>query len=137
MDSKNKIAIVINDGLLSWQKLNVASFLASAIAIQFPETHGKPFVNASKNEFLPFINQPMLIYKSENQQQTDRAYLRAKERALSIGIFTEALFATKSEADNHEEIGKYTDEEQTIVGLVIYGDSKKVSKALNGLRFHS
>lgn len=36
-----KVAIVIKEGLLPWQKLNVVSFLAGSIAIQFPETHSK------------------------------------------------------------------------------------------------
>ena len=42
-----KIAIVIKDDLLLWQKLNVTAFLAGSVAIQFEETHGKAFVNAS------------------------------------------------------------------------------------------
>ena len=41
-----KVAAVIKDDLLTWQKLNVVSFLASGIAIQFPETHGKELVTA-------------------------------------------------------------------------------------------
>ena len=31
-----KVAIVIKDDLLPWQKLNVVSFLAGSIAIEFP-----------------------------------------------------------------------------------------------------
>ena len=38
----HKIAIVLSDDLLVWQKLNVTAFLASSVAIQFPETHGQP-----------------------------------------------------------------------------------------------
>ena len=40
MTYANKIAVVIKDDLQTWQKLKVASFLASSVAIQFPETHG-------------------------------------------------------------------------------------------------
>jgi len=43
---ENKIAIVIKSDLKDWQKLNVVSFLAGSVAIQFPETHGKVFVDA-------------------------------------------------------------------------------------------
>ena len=42
-----KIALVLKTSLPAWQKLNVAAFLASAVAIQFPETHGQSFRNAS------------------------------------------------------------------------------------------
>ncbi len=59
MEYENKIALVVKNDLLNWQKLNVASFLASSVAIQFPETHGKPFVNASKSQYLPFLKQPI------------------------------------------------------------------------------
>lgn len=131
-----KIAIVIKDNLPVWQKLNVASFLASSVAIQFPETHGQPFVNASHSTYLPFIKQPILIYKAETDDRIKRAFSRAKERDLAIGIYTEPLFATKGEAENLVEIAKGTDEEQTLVGIIVYGDSKKVSKALDGLKFH-
>jgi len=59
---ENKIAIVIKSTLKDWQKLNVVSFLASFIAIRFPETHGKVFTNASGTIFNPFIKQLIMIY---------------------------------------------------------------------------
>jgi len=131
-----KIAIIIQDDLADWQKLNVAAFLASSIAIQFPETHGKPFVNASSASYLPFINQPILIYKANDEQQIKRAFNRAKDRELNIGVYTRPLFDTKNEEGNHIEIGKYTDEQQDLVGIVIYGENRKVSKALDRLKYH-
>jgi hypothetical protein len=66
----------------------------------------------------------------------DRAFSRAKQRELHIGIYTDSLFSTKSEDENHIEIGKLTDENQILVGIIIYGDNRKVNKALNGLKFH-
>ncbi len=136
MEIENKIAIVLKNDLLNWQKLNVASFLASSVAIKFPETHGKEFVNASKSEYLPFIKQPILIYKAEDQAQINSAFSRAKQRELNMGIFTNTLFSTKNEEENHIEIGKLTDEDQTLVGIIIYGENRKVNKALKGLKFH-
>lgn len=137
MRFNNKIAIVIKNDLLDWQKLNVTAFLASSIAIKHPQTHGHPFVNASSSEYLPFIKQPILIYGAEDEEQMVRAFSRAKERELSIGIYTDPLFATKNEAENHTVFGKYTDEDQELVGLAIYGDSKIVDKALDKLKLHS
>lgn len=137
MAYENKIAIVIKNDLESWQKLNVASFLASSVAIQFPDTHGKPFINASKSEYLPFIKHPILIYKADTDAEIRRAFNRAKERELNIGIYTASLFATKNEEENLIEIAKYKDDEQNLVGIVVYGDSKKVNKALDSLKFHS
>jgi len=132
----HKIAIIIKDELLHWQKLNAAAFLASAVAIQFPQTHGQAFTNASGSVYLPFIKHPILIYKAETDEQLRRAFKRAKEREINIGIYTKPLFATKNEEGNHIEIGKATDEEQDLAGIVLYGENKKVDKAVDGLKFH-
>ena len=131
-----KIAIVIKDDLLLWQKLNVTAFLAGSVAIQFEETHGKAFVNASGTTYLPFIKHPILIYKADTKEQLKRAFGRAKERALNIGIYTYPLLSTKNEEGNHIEIAKFTDDEQELAGIIIYGENKKADKALDGLKFH-
>jgi hypothetical protein len=132
----NKVAMVILEGLQDWQKLNVAAFLASSVAVKFPETHGRPFVTGSNTEYLPFIKHPVLIYKAENPEQIKKVFNRAKERSLQIGIYTRPLFATKNEEQNLEEIAKYPDEEQDLVGIVIYGKNKSVDKAVKDLKFH-
>lgn len=133
----NKIAIVIKDDLASWQKLNVTAFLASSLAIAFPDTHGKPLINASGKEYLPFMKQPVLVYKADTEPQLKRAFNRAAERELHIGIYTREQFDTKTEEENLAEIARHTDEELNLVGIVIYGENKKVDKALDGLKYHS
>ncbi len=137
MSYDNKIAIVLKNDLESWQKLNVASFLASSVAIKFPETHGKPFINDSNSEYLPFLKHPILILKADTDAEIARAFNRAKQRELNIGIYTSPLFGTKNEEENLIEIAKCDDENQNLVGIVVYGDTKKVNKALDGLKFHS
>ena len=124
----NKIIIILRDDLKTWQKLNVTSFLAGAIAIKFTELHGNNLVTASGNSYLPFIKQPILVYKANNSDQMSRVFNRAKERDLHIGIYSSTLFATMTETDNLKAIASRTDEDQDLVGLVIYGDSKKAEK---------
>lgn len=131
-----KVAIVIKDGLLPWQKLNVVSFLAGSIAIEFPETHSEKFVTADQQEFLPFIKHPTLIYKADNTEKLQRAFRRSKDRELAIGIYTQQLFATRSGEENVLEIAKHTADDLDLVGIIVYGDNKKVDKALDGLKFH-
>lgn len=70
------------------------------------------------------------------QDDIQRAFRRAKERGLNIGIYTEPLFSTKNEEENHVEIAKCTDEDQVLVGFIVYGENRKVNKALDGLKFH-
>lgn len=131
-----KVAIVIKDDLLPWQKFNVVSFLAGSIAIEFPETHGNKFITADQEEYLAFIKHPTLIYKADNAEKLQRAFHRAKDRELAIGIYTQQLFATRSGEENVLEIAKHTADNLDLVGMIVYGENKKVDKALDGLKFH-
>lgn len=132
-----KIAVIILDSLEEWQKLNVTSFLGSSVAIAFPETHGAPLVSASGTSYLPFIKHPVLVYAAESEEQLKRAFNRASDRGLHIGIYTKELFATKNEEGNVEEIAKHADEALNLAGIIIYGENKKVDKAIDKLKFHS
>lgn len=134
---EHKIAIVLRRDLLDWQKLNVTAFLASAIAIYFPATHGQPLVTASGTQFLPFLRHPILVYGAEGAAQLLKAFERAQERNLHIGIYPRALFATKNEEDNLAITAQLANQELDLVGIILYGENKFVDKSLKGLKFHS
>jgi hypothetical protein len=131
-----KVAVVVRADLLDWQKLNVSAFLASAVAVQFSETHGGPFVTADEVTYLPFIKHPVLVYQADGIEPIRRALGRARDRGLAIGIYTRPLFETKGEEGNLAAIAELADAEQDLVGLVVYGENNKVDKALQGLKFH-
>ena len=130
---ENKIAIILSNDLLNWQKLNVTSFLASSIAISFPEVRGETFSTKTGDEYLPFINQPILIYKADNDNEMKRVFNRAKERSLNIGVYPQLFFSTKSAEENHLVMESFNNEEQLLAGIVIYGETKKVYKTLDKL----
>ncbi|OGX90037.1 DUF2000 family protein [Hymenobacter coccineus] len=132
----HKIAILLSGDLLEWQKLNVTAFLSSAIAIQFPETHGQAFVTASGSTFLPFLKHPVLVYRADTSADVRKAFERARERGVRLGIYPRPLFATKNEAENLAIIAGLPDAELDLVGIVMYGENKQVDKALKGLKFH-
>jgi hypothetical protein len=134
---ENKIAVVILSGLVEWQQLNVTAFLASSVAIAFPETHGAPLVSASGTQYLPFLKHPVLIYAAETDEQIKRAFNRAAERDLHIGVYTKGLFVTRNEGENLIEVAKHADSELDLAGIIIYGENKKVDKATDKLKFHS
>ena len=52
-----------------------------------------------------------------------------------MGFYSEAQFVTKNETENHEQRARTTDDDQVLVGICVYGKSKAVSKALDGLKF--
>ena len=136
MTYTHKIAIVLKDDLQPWQKLNVSCFLASSVAIQFPETHGRALVSASGSAYLPFLKHPILVYKARSAEKLQRAFNRAQERELAIGIYTLNLFYTRDEEGNLAEIAAHKDKEFDLAGIIVYGENKKVDKALDGLEFH-
>ena len=134
---ENKIAIVVLNHLADWQKLNITAFLSSSVAIAFPETHGAPLLSASGTPYLPLLKHPVLIYAAETIEQIKRTFNRSQEIKLHIGVFTKELFSTKNEEENLEEVAKHTDAELDLMGIIIYGDTKKVDKAIDKLKFHS
>lgn len=131
-----KIALVLSADLLDWQKLNVTAFLASAVAIRFPETHGQPLVSASGTTLLPFLKQPILVYRADGPAEVHKVFERARERGVPIGAYPRQLFATKNEAENLAVMAQLSDQELDLAGLVLYGENKQVDKALKGLKFH-
>ena len=132
----HKIALVLSADLLEWQKLNVTAFLASAVAIQFPKTHGRPFVTASGSTFLPFLKHPILVYRADGPDEVRKAFERARDRGVHLGIYPRPLFATKNEEGNLAELARLADHEHELVGIVLYGENKLVDKVLKGLKFH-
>src|SRR4029077_21041399 len=77
-----KIAVVLENELALWQKVNVTAFLLSGFAAADPSLVGAPYVDASSNEYLPMLRQPILVYAS-NAAGVRRAYERTLARASS------------------------------------------------------
>jgi hypothetical protein len=130
-----KIALVIRCDLASWQKMNVAAFLASGIAASYPESIGEPYEDASGNGYLRLIGQPMLIYGA------DRAALaRVLDRALARGVqpalYTEEMFATAHDAANRDAVRSVERENLNLVGIAIRAERKVVDKIVDKLKFH-
>src|SRR5437667_12802493 len=100
---ETKIALVIRDDLASWQKMNVAAFLASGIAASYPQSIGEPYEDASGNGYLRLIGQPMLIYGADRT-----ALARVLDRPLARGVqpalYTEELFSTTHNAANRAAV---------------------------------
>ena len=130
-----KIALVIRDDLATWQKMNVAAFLASGIAASYPESIGDPYEDASGNTYLRLIGQPMLIYGG------DRAALaRVLDRALARGVqpalYSEDMFSTTHDAANRDAVRSVEREQLNLVGLAFREERKVVDKIVDKLKFH-
>ncbi|HCI81793.1 MAG TPA: DUF2000 domain-containing protein [Ktedonobacter sp.] len=130
-----KIALIIRDDLASWQKMNVAAFLASGIAASYPESIGEPYEDASGNKYQRLLGQPILIYGADAT-----ALARVLDRALARGVqpalYTEEMFSTTHDAANRDEVRSVERENLNLVGLAIRADRKVVDKIVDKLKFH-
>jgi Protein of unknown function (DUF2000) len=91
---KTKIAVVLRDDLVVWQKTNVTAFLVSGIAGTVPGVVGEPYRDASGNEYLPMFIQPVLVYEADGP-----GLRRAYERAWGSPSGPSARRSTRSSID--------------------------------------
>ena len=136
MQFDTKIAVVIRTDLEAWQKLNVAAFLAGAIAASFPECVGEPYEDGSGTPYLPLIGQPILIYGADRVALT-RALERALARSVRPAVYTEEMFKTTHDAANRAAVKAVARADLNLVGLAMRAERKVIDKIVDGLKFHS
>jgi hypothetical protein len=135
MQFDTKIAVVLRDDLVTWQKTNVTAFLVSGIAATVPGVLGEPYRDASGNEYLPMFVQPVLIYEADGPALR-RAYERALSRGVTPAVYTKELFATNHDEANRAEVAKVAAEDLDLVGIAFRVERKTADKIVDGLRFH-
>ena len=136
MQFETKIAVVLRDDLVVWQKANVTAFLVSGVAGTSPDTVGEPYRDASGNEYLPMFVQPVLVYEAD-AAALRRAYERAMERGVVPAIYTHELFATGHDEANRAAVAAVSAEDLDLVGIAFRAERKTVDKIVDRLRFHS
>jgi hypothetical protein len=135
MQFDTKIAVVLRDDLVTWQKTNVTAFLVSGIAGTVPGIVGEPYRDASGNEYLPMFVQPVLVYEAD-RPGLGRAFQRALSRGVTPAVYTKELFATNHDEANRAEVAKVAVEDLDLVGIAFRAERKTVDKIVDRLRFH-
>jgi hypothetical protein len=135
MQFDTKIAVVLRDDLVTWQKTNVTAFLVSGIAGTVAGVVGQPYRDASGNEYLPMFIQPVLVYEADGQALR-RAFERAISRGVTPAVYTKELFATNHDEANRAEVAKVTTKDLDLVGIAFRAERKTVDKIVDRLRFH-
>ncbi len=136
MQFDTKIAIAIRSDLATWQKLNVAAFLASGIAAAFPGSIGEPYADGSGTPYHALIGQPILIYGADKAALA-RALDRALARDVKPAVYTEEMFATTHDAANRAAVAAIARHDLNLVGLAFRADRKVIDKVVDGLKFHA
>jgi hypothetical protein len=132
---ETKIAVLLRDDLLAWQRLNVTAFLAGGIAAAEPALLGEPYEDADGTRYLPLFGQPVLVLAGAPEVLT-AAHGRALGRGLALSIFTADLFRTGNDRDNRAAVRAVPRDDLDLVGLAVHGPRNAVDKVLKGARMH-
>lgn len=130
-----KIAIAVAEDLAAWQKLNVAAFLASAVAGGVPGVIGERYEDGSGHSYLPMFRQPVLIYAA-GAQALGRVRAQATDRGMDVAVYIEEMFKTGHDEANRAAVLAVTAEEMSLAGVAVHGPKNAVDKVLKGLRLH-
>ena len=130
-----KIAIVVRDDLLTWQKLNVTAFLASGVLGADAQLLGNDYEDASGQVYRPLIIQPMIVLTA-NGEALKKIHRRGIDRGASMAIYIEDMFATGHDAANRAAVKHYATDELALVGLALRDDRKVVDKITKGAKMH-
>lgn len=130
-----KIAIVVRDDLATWQKLNIASFLAGGLAGASPELAGEPYRDASGRFYGPLIRQPVLIFAASAAELTS-VLQRAQQRGVRPHLYTKELFVTGNDVDNRAAVAAVATDALDLVGIGLHAERKEIDKIIKGLKLH-
>lgn len=130
-----KVAVLVREDLLPWQRLNVTAFLAGGITAAHPGLVGQPYADADGNGYLPLLGQPVLVFEG-SAQVLRTAHGRALGRQLATAVFTAQMFTTGHDAANRAVVAAVAAADLDLVGLAVHGPRNSVDKVLKGAHAH-
>jgi hypothetical protein len=130
-----KIAIVLREDLLAWQRLNVTAFLASGITAAHPQLVGEPYQDADGTTYLALLGQPVMVLEG-TALLVREAQQRAVRRDLPVAVFTADMFATGNDEDNRAVVRAVAGADLDLVGVAVHGPRTAVDKITKGARMH-
>ncbi|MFG6402269.1 DUF2000 family protein [Microbacterium sp. P04] len=130
-----KVAVVLREGLLPWQELNVTAFLLSAIATSEADLVGEPYEDADGRTYLPMLRQPVLVFSADAATIT-AAHAKALGRGMPLAIYTRELFSTGHDAANRAAVRAVATADLDLVGIAVRGARNAVDRVIKGARMH-
>ena len=131
-----KVAVVIRDDLVSWQRLNVTAFLTSGIvASAGPEAIGDRYEDRDGLTYLPLLVQPVLVFEAgADKLRTLRE--RAERRGVTIALYTMDMFATGNDDDNRAAVRAVATADLDLAGLALRAPHRDADAVLRGVSRH-
>ena len=135
MNFTTKFAIVVDEDLAVWQKLNVIAFLSSGLTSQIIDIFGQAYEDKTGKQYSPLCKQPIVVLKAPRKKLN--TYLaRANKHEVNSAIFIEDMFSTSHDEANRESVQQYYSDELPLVGISIRADKKTVDKIMKGAKLH-
>lgn len=131
-----KIALVLRDDLVQWQKLNVTAFLMSGIVGAAPALIGEAYRDAAGHVYNALSIQPVVVLTAD-ATTLKAIHSRALEREVRMSAYIEEMFATGHDAANRAVFAEFAPETAKLVGLGFRADKKIVDKITKGAKLHS
>lgn len=132
---ETKIALVVRNDLLDWQKLNVTAFLTSGVLGADNDLLGERNEDADGQTYRPLIVQPMIVLATDGAG-LKKIHARGLTRGVDMAIYIEDMFKTGHDAANRAAVREYRTENLNLVGLAIRHDKKIVDKITKGAKMH-
>lgn len=130
-----KIAIVVRDDLLVWQKLNVTAFLTSGVLGADPALLGERYEDADGRTYRPLIIQPIIVLVADQAGLT-KIHARALTRGVDVALYIEDMFTTAHDAANRAAVKRHRTDALNLVGIALRDEKKIVDKITKGARMH-
>jgi hypothetical protein len=134
MRFNTKIAVLLRDDLLTWQRLNVTAFLVSGLGSVVPEVVGEPYLDGGDVEYLPMFRQPVMVFEG-GKELLSAAHGRALGR-VRMAVFTSDLFVTGHDAANREAVRAVATADLDLAGIAVHGPRNVVDKIVKGATMH-
>ena len=131
----SKIAILVRDDLLTWQRLNVTAFLASGMTAANPQLVGRPYADADGQQYLALIGMPILVFVASGELLA-QSRARALQRGVPVALYTWEMFGTGHDAANRAAVAAIEGANLDLVGVAVHGPKNAVDKIAKGASLH-
>jgi hypothetical protein len=127
-----RIAVLLRDDLLAWQKLNVTAFLVSGLSAGLL---GEPYEDADGVGYLPLLGQPVMVFAADD---ATLAAARAKgaERQMRVAVYTRDMFSTGHDAANRAAVRAVRSLDLDLVGVGLHGPRNAVDRLTKAAALH-
>jgi len=131
-----KVAVVVRDDLVTWQRLNVTAFLMSGITASAGDgAIGEDYVDGSDRRYLPLLIQPVLVFEA-GATKLKTVHERAARRGVTLAIYTREMFTTGNDEDNRAAVRAVPTGELDLVGVALRAPHRDADAVLRGLDRH-